>query len=50
MNDMSGVIQPKSDQVNADDFIPGPRTYTIEGVAGRGLIPTERRVEQEMFV
>ncbi len=33
MNDMSAVIQPKSDQVNADDFIPGPRTYTIEGVA-----------------
>lgn len=33
MNDMSQVIQPKSDQVNADDFIPGPRTYTIEGVA-----------------
>lgn len=33
MNDMSTVIQPKSDQVNADDFIPGPRTFTIEGVA-----------------
>lgn len=33
MNDMTAVIQPKSDQVNADDFIPGPRTYTIEGVA-----------------
>lgn len=32
MNDMSAVIQPKSDQINADDFIPGPRTYTIEGV------------------
>lgn len=33
MNDMSAVIQPKSDQINADDFIPGPRTYQIEGVA-----------------
>lgn len=33
MNDMTAVIQPKSDQVNADDFIGGPRTYTIEGVA-----------------
>lgn len=43
MNDMSAVIQPKSDQVNADDFIPGPRTYTIEGVA---IIPgTEQPVQ-----
>lgn len=33
MNDMTTVIQPKSDQVNADDFIGGPITYTIEGVA-----------------
>lgn len=33
MNDMSAVIQPKSDQVNADDFIGGPKTFTIEGVA-----------------
>lgn len=33
MNDMSSVIQPKSDQVNADDFIPGPRSYTIEAVS-----------------
>jgi hypothetical protein len=33
MNDMSAVIQPKSDQVNADDFIGGPKTYTIEGVS-----------------
>lgn len=32
MNDMSVVIQPKSDQVNADDFIGGPRTFTIEAV------------------
>lgn len=33
MNDMSLVIQPRSDQLNADDFIAGPKTYTIEGVA-----------------
>lgn len=32
MNDMSSVIVPKSDQISADDFIPGPRTFTIEGV------------------
>lgn len=32
MNDMSVVIQPKSDQVNSDDFIGGPRTFTIEAV------------------
>lgn len=32
MNDMSQVIIPKSDQVSADDFISGPRTYLIEGV------------------
>lgn len=33
MNDMTSVITPKSDQVSADDFIAGPRTFTIEGVA-----------------
>jgi hypothetical protein len=33
MNDMSSVIQARSDQVNADDFIPGPATFTIEEVA-----------------
>lgn len=31
--DMSTVIVPKSDQINADDLIAGPRTYTIEAVA-----------------
>lgn len=31
--DMSLVIVPKSDQINAEDFLAGPRTYTIEGVA-----------------
>lgn len=33
MNDMSSVIVPKSDQINAEDFIAGPRTFAIEGVA-----------------
>lgn len=33
MNDMSAVIVPKSDQISADDFIAGPKTFTIEGVA-----------------
>jgi hypothetical protein len=32
MNDMSMVIVPKSDQINADDLIAGPRTITITGV------------------
>lgn len=32
MNDMAGVIQPKSDQLNADDLIGGPRTVTITDV------------------
>ncbi len=31
--DMTPVIVPRSDQISADDFIAGPRTYTIEGVA-----------------
>lgn len=32
MNDMSAVIIAKSDQWNADDFVEGPRTFTIEAV------------------
>lgn len=32
MNDMSQVIIPKSDQLNAEDFLAGPRTYRIEHV------------------
>lgn len=32
MLDMSHVIIPKSDQQNADDFISGPKTFTIEAV------------------
>lgn len=30
--DMTRAITPKSDQINADDLIGGPRTYTIESV------------------
>jgi hypothetical protein len=36
MNDMSSVIVPKSDQINADDLIAGPMTITITSVAVRG--------------
>jgi hypothetical protein len=32
MNDMSAVIVAKSDQINADDLIAGPRIVTIAGV------------------
>ena len=31
--DMSAVIVPKSDQINADDFLSGPRTMRIKSVA-----------------
>lgn len=30
--DMTESTAPRSDQINADDLIPGPRTYTIEKV------------------
>lgn len=33
MNDMTAVIVPKSDQINADDLIAGPMSVTISGVA-----------------
>lgn len=33
MNDMSSVIIPKSDQLNAEDFLAGPQVFTIEDVA-----------------
>lgn len=32
MSDMSQVIEPKSDQINADTLIAGPMTVTITGV------------------
>lgn len=34
--DMSAFVAPKSDQLNADDLIAGPRTVTITGVRGSG--------------
>ena len=36
MNDMSGVIVPKSDQVNADTLLAGPITVTVRDVQIRG--------------
>ncbi len=35
MNDMTAVIIPKSDQLNSDDLISGPRTIRITGVSIR---------------
>ena len=35
MGDMSAVIIPKSDQINADDLISGPITVTIKAVSVR---------------
>lgn len=34
--DISAFIEPKSDQLNADDLIAGPRTITITEVSGSG--------------
>lgn len=36
MNDMSSVITPKSDQMNADDLIAGPKTIRVASVEIRG--------------
>jgi len=36
MNDMSQVIIPKSDQLNADSFLAGPQTVTNRAVQIRG--------------
>lgn len=33
MNDMSAVIVPKSDQINAEDFLAGPAVFTINDVS-----------------
>lgn len=35
--DMSKTIAPKSDQLNYDDFISGPRNITITGVKSNGV-------------
>lgn len=32
MHDMTAVIVPKSDQISAEDFLAGPKSYTIEAV------------------
>lgn len=40
--DISETIAPTSDQLNADDLIPGPRTYTVERVtAGSAEQPVD---------
>jgi len=36
MNDMRPAIEPKSDQINADDLIAGPMTVMITGVKVQG--------------
>lgn len=36
MIDMTATIVPKSDQLNADDLLAGPRTITITGVRATG--------------
>ena len=36
MSDMGQVIIPKSDQLNADDLLTGPKTIKITGVTVRG--------------
>lgn len=36
MSDMSSVIVPKSDQINADDLLTGPITVTVKSVAVKG--------------
>lgn len=46
MNDMSAVIVAKSDQINADDLIAGPRVVTIAGV--RISPGTEQPVEMKL--
>ena len=33
MNDMTAVIVPKSDQINAEDFLAGPGVFTIDDVS-----------------
>lgn len=35
-SDMTVVIEPRSDQVNSDDFYSGPQTFTIVGVSIKG--------------
>lgn len=39
--DMSAFIAPKSDQINADDLISGPRTITISGVSANEGSPEQ---------
>jgi hypothetical protein len=47
--DMSQFTQAKSDQLNAEDFLGGPRSFTIAGVAASGSPdqPVNVRLEGE---
>ena len=45
--DISATTQPKSDQVNADDLIGGPQTFTIKGVSkGSAEQPVDIHLEE----
>lgn len=45
--DLTETIAPRSDQINADDLIPGPVTVTVtEVVAGTPEQPVDIRVEE----
>ena len=39
--DISGTVAPKSDQMNADDFISGAKTYTIDRVSANEGTPEQ---------
>lgn len=43
-NRIDMAIEPKSDQINYDDFITGPRTITITGVKGTGNVNDQQPV------
>lgn len=46
--DMSRFIEAKSDQINSDDLIGGPRTFTVQGVtANEGEQPVNVWLEGE---
>jgi len=42
--DMSKTIAPKSDQMNYDDFLVGPKTITITGVKSTGNVNDQQPV------
>lgn len=47
-NRLRASIEPKSDQINYDDLVAGPRTFTVAGVsAGNGEQPVNVRLKDE---